>query len=42
MDGALEDASEHPIGRAVARHARARGRLTQVHYFAADGGNGVS
>ncbi len=43
LAGSLEDASEHPIGRAVADHARATGQhLVPVHDFAAHGGNGVS
>src|SRR5699024_3708569 len=42
LAGALEDASEHPIGRAVADHARASGPLAPVHDFVAHGGNGVS
>ena len=41
--GALEDASEHPIGRAVARHARGTGvALPPVGSFRNDGGSGVS
>ena len=41
--GALEDASEHPIGRAIAKHASETGiDLAQVEGFANHGGNGVS
>lgn len=41
--GALEQASEHPIGRAVARHATDAGqRLASVSAFEAHGGKGVS
>ena len=41
--GALEEGSEHPIGRAIARHARQAGRdLPPVEGFAGHGGNGVS
>lgn len=43
LAGALEDASEHPIGRAVAKHASERGiDLAPVEDFAGHGGNGVS
>jgi Cu+-exporting ATPase len=43
LAGSLEDASEHPIGRAVARHARDAGlALAPVESFANHGGNGVS
>src|SRR3954468_15308460 len=41
--GALEDASEHPVGRAIARAARAEfGLLPAVHDFAATPGAGVA
>ena len=41
--GALEDASEHPIGRAVARYAREQDVvLPPVEGFTNHGGNGVS
>jgi Cu+-exporting ATPase len=41
--GALEDASEHPIGRAIAKHASETGiDLAQVEDFAGHGGSGVS
>ncbi len=41
--GALEDASEHPIGRAIARHASDTGiGLAPVEDFAGHGGNGVT
>ena len=41
--GALEDASEHPIGRAIAKHAReADIDLVPVEDFAGQGGNGVT
>ncbi|MDF2146830.1 cation-translocating P-type ATPase [Knoellia sp. p5-6-4] len=41
--GALEDASEHPIGRAVAGYARGAGHtLAPVEGFEGHGGNGVS
>jgi Cu+-exporting ATPase len=41
--GALEDASEHPIGRAIAKHASETGiDLAPVEGFASHGGNGVS
>ncbi|HEY7720085.1 MAG TPA: heavy metal translocating P-type ATPase, partial [Pedococcus sp.] len=41
--GALEDASEHPIGRAIAQHASETGiDLAPVEGFASHGGNGVS
>ncbi|MDQ3166681.1 MAG: heavy metal translocating P-type ATPase [Actinomycetota bacterium] len=41
--GALEDASEHPIGAAIAAGARDRlGDLPQVERFRADGGLGVT
>ncbi len=43
LTGALEDASEHPIGRAIARHARGTGiDLDPVEDFTGHGGNGVS
>jgi P-type Cu+ transporter len=43
LAGALEDASEHPIGRAVAAHAREAGHtLVPVEGFEGHGGNGVS
>jgi Cu+-exporting ATPase len=43
LAGGLEDASEHPIGRAVAVHARAAGvNLGRVDDFVGHGGNGVS
>ena len=41
--GALEDASEHPIGRAIAKHASETGLdLMPVEDFTGHGGNGVS
>jgi len=41
--GALEDASEHPIGRAIARHANDVGLdLAQAEGFTGHGGSGVS
>ncbi|MFZ1287758.1 MAG: HAD-IC family P-type ATPase, partial [Candidatus Phosphoribacter sp.] len=41
--GALEDASEHPIGRAIAQHAREAGiTLAPVEDFAGHGGNGIT
>lgn len=40
--GALEDASEHPIATAIARHARAAGNLEAVEGFTSYGGLGVS
>ena len=41
--GALEDASEHPIGRAIAKHASETGiDLTPVEDFTGHGGNGVT
>ena len=41
--GALEDASEHPIGRAIAKHASEAGiDLGPVDGFTNHGGNGVS
>ena len=41
--GALEDASEHPVGQAIARAARAEfGLLPAVHDFAATPGAGVA
>ena len=41
--GALEDASEHPIGRAIAKHASETGiDLATVEDFAGHGGNGIS
>jgi Cu+-exporting ATPase len=43
LAGALEDASEHPIARAVARSARQRvGVLPEVEEFSATGGLGVT
>lgn len=43
LAGALEDASEHPIGRAIAKHASETGLdLAEVHSFTGHGGNGVS
>ncbi|MDF3043952.1 MAG: carbonate dehydratase [Ornithinibacter sp.] len=43
LAGSLEDASEHPIGRAVARHARSTGvTLAPVGSFRNHGGHGVS
>lgn len=43
ITGALEDASEHPIGRAIAKHASETGiDLAPVEDFAGHGGNGVS
>jgi len=42
LAGAVEDASEHPVGRAVADGARARGgSLLTVEEFASTGGSGV-
>jgi Cu+-exporting ATPase len=41
LAGALEDASEHPIARAVADGARAAGPLPTVSHFANDAGSGV-
>jgi len=41
--GGLEDASEHPIGRAIAKHASETGLdLPQAEDFTGHGGNGVS
>ena len=41
--GALEDASEHPIGRAIAKHASESGiDLAPVEGFTGHGGNGVA
>ncbi|WP_433190389.1 heavy metal translocating P-type ATPase [Actinoallomurus sp. CA-150999] len=40
--GALEDRSEHPIGRAIAHAARSRGPLPAVAGFRATPGHGVS
>ena len=41
--GGLEDASEHPIGRAIAKHASETGlELPQAEDFTGHGGNGVS
>ncbi len=43
LAGAVEDASEHPIGQAIAREAAARlGRLPQVTDFASLPGDGVT
>jgi Cu+-exporting ATPase len=43
LAGALEDASEHPIGRAIAKHASEAGiDLATVEDFTGHGGNGVS
>ena len=43
VSGALEDASEHPIGRAIAKHANDVGLdLAQAEDFTSHGGNGVS
>ena len=43
LAGALEDASEHPIGRAIAQHASESGiDLATVQDFTGHGGNGVS
>ncbi|MGE9807132.1 heavy metal translocating P-type ATPase [Janibacter sp. G1551] len=43
LAGALEDASEHPIGRAIAKHASQTGiELPHVEDFANHGGNGVT
>jgi Cu+-exporting ATPase len=42
LAGALENASEHPIGRAIAAYASAAGALTAVTDFANHGGNGVA
>ncbi|WP_432572667.1 heavy metal translocating P-type ATPase [Kineococcus sp. SYSU DK005] len=41
LAGALEDASEHPVARAVAAAARSRGTLPAVTGFASTGGLGV-
>ncbi|HWU23407.1 MAG TPA: heavy metal translocating P-type ATPase [Nocardioides sp.] len=41
LAGALEDASEHPIARAIAEGARGAGRLAPVEDFASVGGLGV-
>ncbi|KAA0095235.1 Cu(2+)-exporting ATPase [Mycolicibacterium sp. P1-18] len=41
LAGALENASEHPIGRAVAARAAAEGALPAVTDFANHGGRGV-
>ena len=43
IGGALEDASEHPIGRAIAKHASEAGLdLVAVDGFTNHGGNGVT
>ncbi|MBA2699271.1 MAG: copper-translocating P-type ATPase [Nocardioidaceae bacterium] len=42
LSGAVEDASEHPIGKAVAGAARSAGPLSSVTSFAAADGRGVS
>jgi Cu+-exporting ATPase len=42
LAGALEDASEHPIGRAVAAHAAAAGPLPTVSDFQNHDGRGVT
>ncbi len=43
MAGAVEDASEHPVAQAVARHARESvGSLAAVEGFANHGGRGVT
>ena len=42
LAGALEHASEHPIGRAVAAHAAEAGPLPQVTNFESHGGRGVT
>ena len=42
LAGALENASEHPIGRAIAAYASAAGALPAVTDFANHGGNGVA
>ena len=43
MAGAVEDASEHPVAQAVARHAReSAGALPPVEGFANHGGRGVT
>ncbi|MBK5217758.1 MAG: heavy metal translocating P-type ATPase, partial [Propionibacteriales bacterium] len=43
LAGALEDASEHPIGQAIARYANeASGSLSSVESFTNHGGRGVS
>ena len=43
LAGALEDASEHPIGQAIARYANeASGSLSSATSFTNDGGRGVS
>ncbi|HEX8779968.1 MAG TPA: heavy metal translocating P-type ATPase [Nocardioides sp.] len=42
LAGALEHASEHPIARAIASHASARGDLPDVEGFANSEGLGVS
>ena len=41
LAGAVEDASEHPIGQAVADAARAEGALARVERFSAVAGRGV-
>jgi Cu+-exporting ATPase len=41
LAGAVEEASEHPIGRAVATAARHAGPLAEVHEFANQPGHGV-
>ena len=42
LAGALENASEHPIGAAVARAAQERGQLPNVESFRSEQGLGVS
>ncbi|CAN5873499.1 heavy metal translocating P-type ATPase [soil metagenome] len=42
LAGALEHASEHPIGQAIAAHAAAVGPLRDVESFENHGGQGVS
>ncbi|WP_104181433.1 cation-translocating P-type ATPase [Arthrobacter sp. B0490] len=41
LAGAVEAASEHPIARAIARHAAASGPLPEVHHFSSAPGGGV-
>jgi Cu+-exporting ATPase len=42
LAGAVEDASEHPVARAVARAARERSVLPRVEDFTSHDGNGVT
>ncbi len=42
LTGAVEDASEHPLGRAIAVEARTLGPLPVVEAFASTGGLGVT